>query len=87
MQYIYHLICITHTPIFVPVVLLWREMWSFVLKKATFDDGIREHGDPHHTKLRPRQCTYNLTLWRVRVTIVALKEQEILDIMNVCLQS
>ena len=33
------------------------------------------------------QCTYNLTLKRVRVTIAAVEKQEILNITNVCMYS
>ena len=32
-----------------------------------------------------RQCTYNVKLRCVRVTIVAVKKQRILDIISVCL--
>ena len=45
---------------------------AFCIEKTTRDDSIREHGHPHHTALRRRQYTYNIRLWRVRVTIVTV---------------
>ena len=31
------------------------------------------------------QCTYNVTLMRVRVTIVAVEKQKVLNILSLCL--
>jgi len=36
-----------------------------------------------HYKLHNRQCTYNVTLRRVRATIAALEKQYVLHILNV----
>ena len=38
-------------------------------------------------KQQDRQCTFNVTLWRVCVTTVAVETQYVLNIMSVCLYS
>jgi hypothetical protein len=49
---------------------------------------IGSHGGTVYTiNFKPdRQSTYNVTLWRVRQTIVAVEKQYILHIVSVCLQ-
>ena len=37
----------------------------------------------NHTKMKNRQCTYNVTLGRFRVTIVAVEKQQVLHILSV----
>jgi len=38
-----------------------------------------------HVYVQDRQCTYNVTLRRVRVTTVAVEKQQVLHILSVCL--
>jgi hypothetical protein len=40
---------------------------------------------PTHIQKQDRQCTYNVTLWRVRAYIVAVEKQEVWRILSACL--
>jgi hypothetical protein len=67
---------------------MFRHSWAII----TDSHKIRREAlkiTPKHLKckLQDRQCTYNLTLRRVRVTTVALERQCVLNINIVCLYS
>ena len=68
------------------------EMWCWRrVEKITWSDGVRSDEVLHSIKddrnilHTTRQCTYNVTLRRVRVTIVAVENQRVLRILIVCL--
>ena len=41
--------------------------------------------ESYNKNINNRQCTYNVTISRVRATIVAVQEQKVLHILSVCL--
>ena len=79
--------CVLHTRWRSRFLIIWTTPPPSTQSSLSKDHSLSVSEDPELNREQDRQCAYNVTLQHFHVTFAALEEQQLFNIMSVCLYS